>query len=107
MSVRKTFIWNYWNIDHIRNHRVSQSEARYVVEHAGPRYPKNIGDGKYLVHGRTEAGRALQVIFLKLGEEQVDVELLDLVERMMLEQGNEVLYVIHARELTGKRKRNL
>jgi hypothetical protein len=75
------------------------------VEHAAGKYPQTIGERKYLVRGRTEERRALQVIFLVLGEAEVDIELLDLVDRVLFEQGNDILYVIHARDLRRKEKR--
>gem|GEM_PF-6797340 len=105
--MRKVFIWNRLNIAHIDVHNVSPEEASFVVETASGRFPQKIGPRKYLVRGRTRARRALQVIFLVLEDDEVDVELLDLVERMMVEQGNEVVYVIHSRDLTDTEKRRI
>ena len=105
--MRKIFIWNRWNIAHISEHNVSQEEARFVAENAAGRFPQKVGPRKYLVRGRTLYRRALQVIFLVLADDEVDIEQLDLVERMMFEQGNEALYVIHARDLTEGEKGRL
>ena len=58
------FRWNDWNLDHIAIHGVIPAEAEYVVDHAKPPYPEQIGDQKWRVRGRTGAGRYLQVIFL-------------------------------------------
>jgi uncharacterized DUF497 family protein len=101
---RKIYVWNSSNVRHIAKHSVSTEEAEYVTDHARRPYPKRIGDRKYLVRGRTRQNRYLQVIFIRLGDEEVDVELLDLVERIMFESGNEVLYVIHARDFNSPRR---
>jgi hypothetical protein len=103
--MRKLLVWNAWNIEHIAKHGVSVEEARYVVEHAGGRYPQKVGDGKFVIRGQTAGGRWLQVIFIYLEDEQVDLEMLNSLERMMLEDGEDALYVIHARDLTGREKR--
>jgi uncharacterized DUF497 family protein len=105
--VEQFFIWNRYNLNHIDKHNVSYQEAKFVVQHAAGKYPKRIGDRKYLVRGRTRERRAIQVVYLVLGEEEVDVELLDLVDRVSFEQGNEAVYVIHARDLSAKEKRRI
>jgi uncharacterized protein len=105
--MRKVLVWNKWNIDHIAKHGVRPDEARYILEHAKPPYPQKMGEGKYVVKGQTGQGRYLQVIFIELGDDEVDIELLDLVDRFMFEEGNEVFYVIHARDLTPREKRRL
>ena len=103
--MRKILVWNSWNVQHLGDHAVYEQEVRYVVEYASGRYPQKIGDRKYLVRGRIRQRRALQVIYLVLGDAEVDIELLDLVERVGFERGNEVLYVIHARDLKAAEKR--
>jgi uncharacterized DUF497 family protein len=105
--LRKIFVWKRQNVAHIAKHDVSPEEAKYVVEHAPRRYPQRVGEHRYIVRGRTATGRAIQVIFLVLADDDVDIELLDLVERMMFEEGNEVLYVIHARDLSRTESRGL
>ena len=105
--MRKIFAWNFRNVTRLGKHGVSTEEARYIVEHASGRYPKKIGDRKFLVRGRTATHRALQVIFIVLNDAKLDVEQLDLIERLMLEQGNEVSYVIHARDLSTTEKRRI
>ena len=80
------FRWNEWNRDHIASHGVTEDEAEYVVNHAAPPYPQDIGDGKWRVRGQTPHGRYIQVIFV--------------IE-------DEVYYVIHARGLTDNEKRQL
>jgi uncharacterized DUF497 family protein len=69
--MRKVFVWRPRNIEHIAKHGVSPQEAKYVVEHASRRYPQRIGEGRYIVRGRTAGGRAIQVIFLVLSDDAV------------------------------------
>ncbi len=76
------FRWNEWNIDHIGQHGMAPTEAEQVVRNGLPLYR---GDGKYLVQGRGDGGRWVQVIYV------VD------------EDGT--LYVIHARPMTDREKR--
>jgi len=80
------FRWNDWNRDHIAVHGVSPQEAEFVINRASPPYPEFIGDGKWRVRGPTAAGRFLQVIFV--------------VE-------DDYYYVIHARGLSDREKRQL
>jgi uncharacterized DUF497 family protein len=80
------FRWNRWNIDHIGEHGVVIAEAEYVVEHATNPYPRYEGNGKFLVRGQTAAGDYLQVVFVLSPED--------------------VVFIIHARLLTEREKRN-
>lgn len=74
------FRWNDWNVDHIAVHGVMPDEAEWVVNHPPRSYPAGAGNGKVVVRGQTNAGRYLQVIYLL----EVD----------------EIVFVIHARDLT-------
>jgi hypothetical protein len=56
--------WDLAGIEHIAKHGVTPGEVDYVLTRARPPFPEEIGDGKYLVLGSTEAGRLLQVIFV-------------------------------------------
>jgi len=76
------FRWNDWNEEHIANHGVLVAEAESVARGGKPQYR---GDGKYLVVGRGQGERWLQVIYV-----------LD-------EDGT--VFVIHARALTYREKR--
>lgn len=105
--MRKVFVWDSLNLDHIAKHDVTLEEARDVVESASRPYPQLIGGGKWLVRGRTPAGRALQVIFLLLDDEEVDVSELSLEDRIKLAEGERAVYVIHARDLTERERRRL
>ena len=79
------FRWIPWNEDHIARHGVSPPEAEMVVRGAKRPYPKKHEDEKWLVRGRGQGGRLVQVIFL-LDED-------------------DTVFVIHARPLTEKEKR--
>lgn len=79
------FRWNEWNEEHIAEKGVTPSEAELVVRGATRPYPKRIEDDKWLVWGRGQGGRLLQVIFV-----------LD---------DDDCIFVIHARPLTNREKR--
>ncbi len=81
------FRWNEWNIEHIAGHGVAVEEAEEVVRKAKQPFPRRIGDDKWLVWGPGHGGRLLQVVFVF--DEEGDV------------------FIIHARELTGREKRLL
>lgn len=79
------FRWNEWNVEHIARHGVSPEEAESVVRHARRPYPLYHKDEKWLVWGRGNGGRFLQVIFV-------------------LDEDDSV-FVIHARPLTEREKK--
>lgn len=79
------FRWNDWNEEHIRRHDVQPEEAEEVVLRARAPFPLAQDDEKFLVWGRTEAGRLLQVVFV------IDPD--------------DTAFVIHARPLTGTEKK--
>jgi uncharacterized DUF497 family protein len=81
------FRWIEWNRDHIAEHGVRPEEAEMVVRHARPPFPEEIGDEKLIVKGRGTGGRFLQVIYL-----------LD---------PDDTIFVIHARPLTEREKKQL
>jgi uncharacterized DUF497 family protein len=79
------FRWNEWNTEHIERHGVSPEEAERVVEGARPPYPLDRGDDKWLVWGRGQGDRWIQVVFV------VDAD--------------GTIFVIHARPLTENERR--
>jgi uncharacterized DUF497 family protein len=79
------FRWNEWNIEHIGTHGVSPDEVEEAVRTAVRPFPRKVEDDKWLVWGRGEGSRFLQVVFV-----------LD---------PDDTVYVIHARPLTDKEKR--
>ncbi|HSU67669.1 MAG TPA: hypothetical protein VLJ39_12415 [Tepidisphaeraceae bacterium] len=100
------FSWDDWNVEHIAGHGVTPYEAEYVVKHAAPPFPHEVGDEKYRVWGRTDDGRFLQVIFVYRSDDDVDYESLDLEELLAVEEGEgPLIYVVHAMDLTQKMKR--
>jgi uncharacterized protein len=80
----EVFRWNDWNVDHIGRHGLSPRAAEFVLESAVAPYPEYIGDGKWLVRGQAPDGRFIQTIYV--------------IE-------DDCYYVIHARGLTDKEKR--
>jgi uncharacterized DUF497 family protein len=100
------FSWDEWNIDHIAEHGVAPGEAEYVVKHAAPPFPREIGEGKIKVWGRTADGRYLQVVFVYRSDDEIDYEAMSLTNLLAVEAGEgPLLYVIHAMELTLNMKR--
>ncbi len=78
------FRWTEWNVEHLARHGVDPEAAEDVVLAARRRYPRRIGEDKWLVWGADGSGRPLQVIFV-------------------LEEDGSV-YVVHARPLTEREK---
>jgi uncharacterized DUF497 family protein len=58
------FRWNQWNVEHATKHGVSIAEIESVVCGASRPYPKKLGDGKWIVVGRGNGGRFIEVIFV-------------------------------------------
>jgi uncharacterized protein len=79
------FRWNEWNIEHLATHGVDPDEAEQVITQARVPYPMSRSDDKYLVWGPGRADRLLQVVFV-----------LD---------DDGTVFVIHARPLTDREKR--
>jgi uncharacterized DUF497 family protein len=79
------FRWNEWNVEHIARHGVLPEEAEMAVRAARSPFPRKIEEDKWLVWGRGQGGRFLQVIFV-LNEDRT-------------------AYVIHARPLDDREKR--
>ncbi len=78
-----------------------------MVQHAKSPYPQRRADGKFLVRGQSAAGRFLQVIFVNRAVAEVELKTLSLEQAMMLEDLDEVMYVIHARDLNSREVHNL
>lgn len=77
------FRWNDWNLDHATKHGVSISDIEYVLRKYMPGFYR--GD-RYAVRGQTRSGYWIQVVYIRDPEGSV--------------------YVIHARPMTDKEKRN-
>src|SRR4051812_4757516 len=95
------FLWSERNEQHIAAHVVSPGEAAYVVRRATNPFPQDVGDGKKSVWGRTGEGRLLQVLFVYAPIEDVEPDeyaRLQLHERIALEEGEQAVRVIHARD---------
>ena len=77
------FRWNSWNLEHISSHGIDPRDAEAAVRSARAPYPLWRPDDKWLVW-RARGGRLLQIVFI-----------LD---------PDDVVYVIHARNLTELEK---
>jgi len=75
------FRWIGWNRDKIAQHNVEIEEAEFVVDHARRPYPMKVEDEKRLVWGQTRSGRYIGI--------------------------DDIVFVIHARPLTPREKRQL
>jgi uncharacterized DUF497 family protein len=81
------FRWNAWNLDHATAHGVSTAEAVRVILNAARPYPRKHDGGKWIVKGRGNSGRMVQVIFVYDDDER------------------QIVYVIHAMPVHGHRRK--
>jgi uncharacterized DUF497 family protein len=58
------FRWNAFNLAKVAKHGVSPHEAEHVVRFARRPYPRPHRKGTWIVRGRGNGNRMLQVIFL-------------------------------------------
>jgi hypothetical protein len=98
------FSWDEWNIGHIAVHGVTRAEAEHVVRYAASPFPRQTGDGKCLVWGKTDENRYLQVIFVYRQSDELEFESLTLDQWMTVSEGTvaEIVYVVHAMILPPK-----
>ena len=68
-------------------------------------WPEEKKDGKLLVWGSTNAGRLLQVIFVLKRPDELPFESLTIDEWADLAEGDEIIYVVHAMDLTPAMKK--
>lgn len=100
------FAWDEDNRDHVGKHAVRPDEAEYVGTRAEPPFPRPVGNGKWLVWGRTGRERSLQVVFAFLPDERIDPELFSAADLLTFAGGEaEAVRVIHAMEMTEAQKR--
>jgi uncharacterized DUF497 family protein len=98
------FSWNDWNVGHIASHGVLPEEAEEIVRGVRPPFPRDAGEEKYLVWGQTSAGRYLQVIYILPDDEDVDVDGFEAAELLAFMDGETVIYVVHAMDMTARQK---
>ena len=97
-------MWDDDNVEHIAEHGITTEDAEYVVEHARPPFPRAAGGGKFFVWGRAGDGSFLQVGFVYLPDERVDMALLEASQVLDFQAGAKVIYVFHAMPLTSAQK---
>lgn len=93
------FVWTDSNKAHLLTHRVEPHEAEEVIRSAKRPYPRNVGGGAWQVKGRTSGKRMLHVIYVFRSAEDIDLDMLDPLDRIALLEGEPAVYVIHARDL--------
>lgn len=102
----RVYSWKDANVTHIAKHSVERSEAEYIVDHARPPFPDHVGDGKWRVWGKTRVGRWLEVVYVYPDDADVEPDSLSVSGLMEFSDGRaQVVYVIHARNLTAAEKR--
>jgi hypothetical protein len=85
MASGSVFRWKDWNLEHATQHGCTIVEIESVVRNAGHGFPRYAGDGKWLVYGRGNGRRMIEVIYI------VDPD--------------DAIFVIHAMPVTLRRWR--
>lgn len=80
----KSLIWDNWNLEHIKKHRVGEKEVEIVVENLS--YHKQTYNNRYLLVGRS-GSRILSVVLKR--------------------QDKTTYYVVTARDASQKEKREV
>jgi hypothetical protein len=82
--VADAFRWNAWNLEHATRHGVTPEEAEHVVRFARSPYPRHHRKDTWLVVGRADGGRVIEVVYL------IDPD--------------GTVYIIHAMPLSARRR---
>ena len=80
------FRWNQWNLDNATKHGVTPAEAEHVVRTASRPYPRRQDGGKWIVVGRGNSDRGVEVLFVYDDDATRDT-----------------VYVLHAMPIRGHR----
>lgn len=98
------FVWDDWNKEHVKKHGSRQSDASYVVEHSEDPFPREIGNDKYLVWGRTHSGDLLEVVFALRLPAEIEFTSLSLLDwSAFIDYGVVVgVYICHAMPMKAK-----
>jgi hypothetical protein len=105
--MRLVYARDDWNKNHITKHGSNESDAKYVIEHSEPPFPREIGNDKLLVWGQTKTREYLEVVFaFKLPDdlEFTSLEFLDWISALDY-QGTVAIYIIHAMPMKDKQMR--
>jgi len=79
------FRWNEHNIEHAQKHGCTIDEIEAVASRPVHGYPRKIGNGKFRVVGRGVGDRIVEVIFVR--------------------DDDDTMYVIHAQQISTRRRR--
>lgn len=98
------FAWDDWNKEHVTKHGSNAADAKYVIEHAEPPFPREIGGDKYPVWGQTLAGGYLEVIFAFRLPEALAFADLDFLDwgTLIDYPGTVSIYICHAMRMKEK-----
>lgn len=101
------FAWDEWNKEHVRKHGANATDAKFVVEHAEHPFPRELGNGKYLVWGRTPSGDYLEVIFAFKIPEKLAFTDLDILDwgSMIDYPATVLIYICHAMPMKTRQLR--
>jgi hypothetical protein len=87
----KAFRWIERNLGKLEKHGVSRQEAEFVVQGARRRYPQHNGNGKWIVVGRGQGDRFVEVVRLDDDDDDDD--------------DDDTIFVIRAMPLISRRRR--
>ena len=82
------FRWNEWNLENATKRGVSIAEAERLVLNAVRPYPKKHDAGKWLVVGRGNSDRPIEIVFVYDDDRTRDI-----------------VYILHAMPTAGHRNR--
>lgn len=92
------FAWDDWNKEHVTKQGSNAADAKYIITHAQEPFPREIGDGKFLIWGQTASGAYLQVVFAFVLPEKLRFSDLDLMDWSAIIDypGTVAIYICHA-----------
>ncbi|MGD0139834.1 MAG: hypothetical protein ABSD28_13225 [Tepidisphaeraceae bacterium] len=101
------FAWDDWNKKHVTKHGSNEADAKYIVSHAEDPFPRDMGDGKYLVWGKTASGDYLEVIFAFRVPEDLEFLALGVLDwGVLIDYPATVpIYICHAMPMKSKQLR--
>jgi hypothetical protein len=101
------YAWDDWNSEHVKKHGSNAKDAKHIIEHAEPPFPRELGNDKYVVWGRTASGGYLEIIFAFKVPENLAFDDLDVLDWSTIIDypGTVVIYICHAMPMKRKQLR--